>query len=145
SRQTDAVVQPVTTLSDGCHSPHYQSAGNTMTLRFDRDYARTLDRQDPLASFRDRFVIDDPDLAYLDGKSLGRLPLASQALAGEAVAGQWGRRLLRGWSVVCWARRARIGGRPACLLGPEDGGVSASDRTSVGLFRLALAALRHRP
>ncbi len=36
--------------------------------------ALQLDNEDPLAGFRERFVIDDPDLIYLDGNSLGRLP-----------------------------------------------------------------------
>ena len=33
-----------------------------------------LDSTDDLAHWRDRFVIDDPDLSYLDGNSLGMLP-----------------------------------------------------------------------
>lgn len=40
----------------------------------DPTYAEQLDAQDPLAHFRDQFVIDDPDLIYLDGNSLGRMP-----------------------------------------------------------------------
>ena len=41
---------------------------------FNLEYAQHLDEQDPLASFRDQFVITDPDLIYVDGNSLGRLP-----------------------------------------------------------------------
>lgn len=33
-------------------------------------YAQTLDQQDELAHFRSRFVVEDPDLIYLDGNSL---------------------------------------------------------------------------
>jgi kynureninase len=43
----------------------------------DRAAAARLDRDDPLAGLRERFVIDDPDLLYLDGNSLGRLPRRS--------------------------------------------------------------------
>ena len=39
-----------------------------------REYALELDAADPLANFRSKFVIDDPDQCYLDGNSLGRLP-----------------------------------------------------------------------
>ena len=42
--------------------------------------AKNLDNTDPLAAFRRRFVIDDPDLIYLDGNSLGRLPKATAEL-----------------------------------------------------------------
>ena len=48
-------------------------------MALERSVAEELDRQDELAHFRDRFVIDDPDLIYLDGNSLGRLPKASAA------------------------------------------------------------------
>jgi len=36
-----------------------------------------LDQNDPLRHFRARFVEDEPELVYLDGNSLGRLPVAT--------------------------------------------------------------------
>jgi kynureninase len=39
-----------------------------------REFAVQLDQQDSLASYREQFVSNDPDLIYLDGNSLGRLP-----------------------------------------------------------------------
>ena len=45
----------------------------------DRTYAESLDATDELAPFRDRFVRDDRDLAYLNGNSLGQLPVRTQA------------------------------------------------------------------
>ena len=42
------------------------------------DRAVRLDRADRLAGYRDRFVIADPALVYLDGNSLGRLPVATR-------------------------------------------------------------------
>ena len=44
----------------------------------DRAHAERLDAEDPLAAFRERFVIDDPETIYLDGNSLGRLPIATR-------------------------------------------------------------------
>ncbi len=46
-----------------------------------RHEAIALDNDDPLAGFRDRFVIADSDLIYLDGNSLGRLPKYAQVAA----------------------------------------------------------------
>jgi hypothetical protein len=31
------------------------------------NFAKQLDSQDPLASYRDQFFMSDPDLVYLDG------------------------------------------------------------------------------
>ncbi len=61
-------------------------------------YAVAMDQQDELAHFRTRFVIDDPDLIYLDGNSLGRLPLASADRLTQMVQNEWGNRLIRSWN-----------------------------------------------
>ena len=50
-----------------------------------QEYAKGLDDLDPLREFRSRFVITDPDLIYMDGNSLGRLPLASAERLKSAV------------------------------------------------------------
>ena len=68
-----------------------------MTIPTDATYAAEHDAQDPLAHFRQRFVIADPDLIYMDGNSLGRLPRATVPLAEDLIERQWGARLIRGW------------------------------------------------
>jgi hypothetical protein len=55
-----------------------------------RDQAASLDADDPVASFRDRFVVGAPDTIYLDGNSLGRLPLATRERLHELIE-VWGR------------------------------------------------------
>jgi len=44
------------------------------------EFAERMDAADPLSEFRQRFVIPDPGLIYLDGNSLGRLPVATRPL-----------------------------------------------------------------
>ncbi len=111
----------------------------------DADRARQLDEQDELRSFRDRFVIDDPGLIYLDGNSLGRLPKASRARARQLIEDEWGDRLIRGWNESWFQLQERIGGKIARLIGAGVDEVIVADSTSVNLFKLALAALRVRP
>jgi len=108
-------------------------------------YADYLDARDPLAHFRDRFVVDDPDLIYLDGNSLGRLPTATQALADDLVRRQWGGGLIRGWNDGWFAAPERIGAKIARLIGARSDEVIVADSTSVNLFKLVAAALRARP
>ena len=57
-----------------------------------------LDAADPLASFRDRFVIPDPGIVYFDGNSLGRPPKAALERLGRVAAEEWAGELIRGWA-----------------------------------------------
>ena len=105
-----------------------------------RDRAEHMDGSDPLAVFRDRFVIDDPDTIYLDGNSLGRLPLATREWLG-LVMDQWGSQLVEAWHQ--WIDLPdRVGDELAVsALGARPGEVIVSDSTSVNLYKLASAAL----
>jgi kynureninase len=68
-----------------------------MTFSADRSYAESLDAADELAGFRDRFVRADHDVVYLDGNSLGPLPVRTQARIAEVVDQEWGIGLVRSW------------------------------------------------
>ena len=109
------------------------------------DFAHRLDSLDPLASSRDEFVIADPDLIYLDGNSLGRMPKASAARAKQIVDEEWGRDLIRGWNKGWWDAPARVGDKIGQLIGAAPGQVMVSDTTSINLFKLAMAALTYQP
>jgi len=108
-------------------------------------YAQAQDEQDDLAAFRGRFVIDDPNLIYLDGNSLGRLPAKTVDRMRQLVEGEWGSRLIQGWNEGWLEAQERIGGKIAGLLGAGADEVIVADSTSLNLFKLALAALKARP
>jgi kynureninase len=106
--------------------------------------AEELDAADPLAGFRDRFVITDPDTVYLNGNSLGRLPVATRERLRLAVDLEWGGDLVRGWAR--WIELGRQAGDVlADLIGARPGEVILSDSTSVNLYKLGYAALAARP
>lgn len=106
--------------------------------------ARALDVADPLARFRERFLFDDADLVYLDGNSLGRLPLDSRDRLHELVEREWGGDLIRGWDR--WIELPeRVGDLIAAeIVGAGPGEVIVSDSTTVNLYKLASAALDAR-
>lgn len=105
--------------------------------------AEALDAADPLAGFRERFVIDDPQRIYLDGNSLGRLPVATRDRLSALVA-EWGERLVGGWEEWIDAP-TRVGDQLALgVLGAQADEVIVSDSTTVNLFKLASALLDHR-
>jgi kynureninase len=115
-----------------------------MITRTDAAFAAELDAQDPLAAYRDRFVIADPGLIYLDGNSLGRLPKAAVDLAADLVARQWGQELIRGWNAGWWQAPERVGAKIARLIGAQPDEVIVADATSVNLFKLVVTALRRQ-
>ncbi len=110
-----------------------------------RAYAEALDAQDELADFRHEFVIAEPELIYLDGNSLGRLPRQTADHLQEVVNEEWGRGLIRGWNENWFEAPSRVGEKIAQLVGAAPGQVIVSDTTSINLFKLVMAALRARP
>jgi kynureninase len=81
---------------------------------------------------------------YLDGNSLGRLPLAARERLAELTA-QWGSELVGGWHE--WIDLPeRVGDLLARgVLGARPGEVIVADSTTVNLFKLAGAVLDARP
>ncbi|MCW2801279.1 MAG: kynU [Aeromicrobium sp.] len=105
-----------------------------------------LDAADPLAAFRDRFVIDDDLVAYLDGNSLGRLPRATAERLAGFVTEEWGGRLIRGWDAGWVDLPVTVGDElGAALLGAAAGQTVIADSTSVNIFKLLHAAASIRP
>lgn len=107
--------------------------------------AQYLDRQDSLSTYRDRFVIHDPDLIYLDGNSLGRLPKATIEIMHHAIENSWGERLIRLWNDGWINSPIELGAKIARLIGAQPGEVLVTEATSTNLFKLAVAALRALP
>jgi kynureninase len=110
-----------------------------------RREAERLDAQDPLAPFRDDFVIP-ADTLYLDGNSLGALPKATAPRLAEVIAQEWGQGVVRSWNAAHWIEAPqRIGGKIATLIGAKASEVVAADSTSVNLFKLLAGAVSLRP
>lgn len=107
--------------------------------------AALLDDSDPLAHCRSRFIIP-PGLIYLDGNSLGALPVAVPERVGRTLVDEWGSALISGWEECGWMEAPeRLGDRIAPLIGAESGEVLVADTTSVALAKLIGAALTARP
>ena len=111
----------------------------------DRQFALDLDARDPLAHFRSQFVISDPNICYLDGNSLGRLPLATIDAVNNFMKDEWGPEVVTGWGH--WVDEAQPTGDliGRATLGAAAGQVLACDTTSVNFYQLARAAIHARP
>jgi kynureninase len=110
-------------------------------LTLTRDEAAALDRADPLAEFRERFVLPD-GVIYLDGNSLGPLPRATPSRVSQVMEQEWGQSLIRSWTDHGWIDlQFRIGEKIGRLIGAAPGTTIVADSTSVNLFKLLAAAL----
>lgn len=103
------------------------------------------DRSDPLGKMRGRFVIPE-GIIYLDGNSLGLLPVNAAARVADTITRQWGETLIKSWNDHGWFDLPRkIGDRIAPLIGAPAGSVIAGDTVTVNLFKLLGAALKLVP
>ena len=109
-----------------------------------RAHAEEMDAADPLAGYRERFLLEDPALVYLNGNSLGPLPRATIRRLETMIRGEWGTALARSWDH--WVDLpARAGNLVGELTGACAGQVLVTDNTTVNLYKLANAALDARP
>jgi kynureninase len=104
-----------------------------------------LDQADELSSFRKEFYIKDQSLCYLDGNSLGRLPLATIDRVSKFLTEEWGSELVDGWSH--WIDEAQPAGDllGRATLGAAAGQVLVCDTTSVNFYQLCVAAINANP
>jgi kynureninase len=109
-----------------------------------RDDARILDRDDPLASFRNEFLIPDDEVVYLDGNSLGRTPKATVERLKRVVETEWAADLITSWSHWLDMPR-RVGDRMGAIIGSRPGEVAVHDNTTLNIFQAVHMALGLRP
>ena len=87
-----------------------------------------------------------PGVIYLDGNSLGPLPLAAEARALAVLREQWGGELIRAWNSADWiGLPRRVGDRIGRLIGAPAGSVATGDTLSIKVFQALSAALALRP
>ena len=102
------------------------------------------DADDPLAGWREEFHVADPDLAYLDGNSLGMPPARTFDRVAQLLRDEWGSGLIRSWEH--WLDMPqRVGDQLAPLIGATPGEVAVHDSTTVNLYQIIRTALRLRP
>lgn len=100
-----------------------------------------LDRQDPLAALREQFFLP-AGVIYLDGNSLGPLPVATPGRVAQTLSEEWGKGLITSWNTAGWLDLPqRVGDKIAGLIGAYPGEVVAADSTSINLYKILSAAL----
>ena len=102
--------------------------------------ALTLDKTDTLKSFKEKFVAD-PSLIYLDGNSLGKLPIKTIETTANIIEKQWGNRLIRSWNEHWIDLSKDIAAKIAKIVGAQPDEIFVGDTTSLNLYKLLFASL----
>jgi kynureninase len=110
-----------------------------------RAAAAAADRSDELAFARSRFTLPDKTI-YLDGNSLGAMPVVVPNALQDAAARQWAGDLITSWNDNgWWDLPSVVGEQVARLIGAAPGQVICGDSTSVQLFQAMVGAARLTP
>ena len=79
---------------------------------------------------------------YLDGNSLGPLPLSARARVSRMMQDEWGEMLIRGWNQANWMTMPRrVGDRVGRLIGAPDGSVVMGDTLSIKVYQALASAI----
>ena len=94
---------------------------------------------------KSRFAIPD-GVIYLDGNSLGPLPVAAADRVARMISEEWGKHLIKGWNVAGWMTQPRrVGDRIGRLIGAADGTVVVGDTLSIKVYQALASALELNP
>ena len=83
---------------------------------------------------------------YLDGNSLGPLPLAATKRVSNMIQDEWGDMLITGWNKAGWMQKSvELGDRIGHLIGAEPGHVVMGDTLSIKVYQAVASALELNP
>jgi kynureninase len=85
-------------------------------------------------------------VTYLDGNSLGALPVAVRTRVAHMIEAEWGEELIRGWNSKGWMTMPRrVGDRIGALIGAPPGTVVMGDTLSIKVYQALAAAIALNP
>jgi len=104
-----------------------------------------LDDADVLAGYRSLFSLP-PNTIYLDGNSLGAMPIGVTSRIKNTLEKEWSQDLILSWNTNNWIDLPlNVGEKIAPLIGASSGQVICTDTTSVNLFKLLATAMKLKP
>ncbi|MEM6941214.1 MAG: kynureninase [Pseudomonadota bacterium] len=94
---------------------------------------------------KDAFILPS-GVIYLDGNSLGPMPVGVTDRLSSVLEQEWAQMLIRGWNQAGWmAQPSEVGDRVGRLIGATRGTVVMGDTLSIKVYQALAAGLRLRP
>jgi kynureninase len=85
-------------------------------------------------------------VVYMDGNSLGPLPIAAKERVAKMLVEEWGEQLIRGWNSAGWFVQPRkVGDRVGRVIGAPEGTVVMGDTLSIKVYQALASALELNP
>jgi len=110
-----------------------------------RNDLEQLDQDDPLASFRQEFYLPEGTI-YLNGNSLGAMPLKAAERSRQVVEKEWAEGLIGSMNTAGWYELPQsLGRKIAPLVGAKPNEVVVTDATGINLYKVVAASLQVRP
>ncbi|NHK31750.1 MAG: kynureninase [Asgard group archaeon] len=109
----------------------------SMTFETSKEFAEKMDKEDPLAKFRDEFIIPQETI-YVDGNSLGLMAKKSEKSLLRVI-NEWKRIAINGWldaSRPWFFFSEELGSMIAPIVGAKPNEVVATGTTTVNLHAL---------
>ena len=108
---------------------------------FNLSTAKKFDQEDTLANFKNQFENNTNEI-YLDGNSLGKLPLKTKKILQKTIENQWGKRLIRSWNEKWLDLPIKLANKYGTLLGVKKEEIIIGESTTVRLYQILYALLK---
>ena len=102
--------------------------------------SQKLDQNDQLKDFKKEFINDNNEI-YLDGNSLGKLPILSKIKIKNVVENEWGNSLIRGWNDSWLEMVDRVSCKLEKLFNASKNEIIIGESTSVYLYQVLSSLL----
>ena len=100
-----------------------------------------LDRKDNLKKYKSHFINSKKEI-YLNGNSLGKLPIKSINKIRKTIDYEWGDRLVRSWNEKWLDLSENLEKKLSTILGATKREIKIGDSTSINLYQIVFSLLK---
>jgi kynureninase len=94
---------------------------------------------------KEQFILPE-GIIYLDGNSLGPMPVGVPARVANVMTEEWAQMLIQGWNKAGWmAMPGDVGTAVGRLIGAPEGSVVMGDTLSIKVYQALASAVKLRP
>ena len=97
--------------------------------------SQKLDKEDTLKNFKKEFLNNSNEI-YLDGNSLGKLPLTSLIKVKNVLEKEWGENLIESWNDHWLKLVERVSSKLERLFNSSNDEIVVGESTSVFLYQI---------